>query len=169
MPPRRGFVQRTARGPKRLTQWSGLADQGFIAVASAGATIISSIAFEEPGTIVRSRGTIAMRFAGYTADLTVVGAFGIGVVSAEAAAVGITAVPEPFSDADWGGWMVHRTFARRLEFGSTVGLYSEDWEYQIDSKAMRKVEANSVLVFVAESQQGAYQMSESVRVLNKLH
>ena len=165
----RGFIRRAQSGHKRLTEWGNLADQGFVAVSSAGATLISSTSFESPGTIVRSRGMISLRFAAHNADVSVVGAFGIGLVSAEALAVGITAVPEPFTDSDWGGWMTWQPFARRLEFSDATGLYSEDWEYVIDSKAMRKVEPNSAMVFVAESQQGAFQISETVRLLLKLH
>ena len=133
--------------------------------------MISSITFETPGTIVRSRGMITIQPQTYGADLSIVGAFGIGVVSNEALGIGVTAVPEPFSDADWGGWMVWRSFAGRVEFRSDVGLLFRDstLEYEIDSKAMRKVEPNSALVFVAESQQGAFAMAESIRVLQMLH
>ena len=138
-------------------------------MASAGATLISSIAFETPGTIVRSRGRITIQPQVYSADLNIVGAFGIGLVSSEAAAVGITAIPEPFSDADWGGWMVWQSFALHYEFHDATGSFLESEAIEIDSKAMRKVEPNSVMVFVAESQGGAFFIAETVRLLQMLH
>jgi len=162
---------RAARGDKRRTQWSGLADQAFIAVASAGATLISSISFEAPGTIVRARGRISLFLQVFTGDLSVVGAFGVGLVSAEAAAIGITAIPHPFRDADAGLWMVHQTWAEsfQTEGASPATQFLASWSFEIDSKAMRKVEPNTQMVFVAESQSGAIFFAETVRILQLLH
>ena len=127
----------TRGGPKRLTEWSGLADQGYVNVSTTASTLISSVAFEDPGTIVRARGRCSIRPQTVVADLDVVGAFGIGLVSAEALAIGITALPTPQSDADWGGWMVWRSFAYRLEFVDATGTFQIDWGFEVDSKAMR--------------------------------
>lgn len=158
------------RGARRLTEWGGLADQGFVSVASAGSTLISSQSFVLPGTIVRSRGNLSITTAfGQGADLDIVGAFGIGLVSSEALAIGITAVPTPFRDADWGGWMVWRAFAGRFEFADATGFRFNSMSFEIDSKAMRKVGANTALVFVAESQAGAFSIAESIRTLQMLH
>ena len=156
---------------KRLTEWSGLADQTGVNVASAGATLISSVSFEDPGTIVRARGSFMWRPQVYNADLSMAGAFGIGLVSSEALAVGITAIPTPFSDSDWGGWMVWQSFSGRMEFRSDAGTRFADSfvEIQIDSKAMRKVEPSTAMVFVAESQSGAMFVAEQVRLLQLLH
>ena len=138
-------------------------------MASGGATLVSSISFEAPGTIVRSRGRISIQPQSYVADLNIVGAFGIGLVSDEAATVGITVIPEPFSDADWGGWMVWQSFALHYEFHDSTGSFLELEAIEIDSKAMRKVEPNSRMVFVAESQGGAFFIAETVRLLEMLH
>ena len=162
---RRNFGHRSV---KRLSQWSQLADQGFVAVASAGSTLVSSTSFEEPGTIVRARGQISIRPASNVADVDIVGAFGIGLVSAEALAIGITAVPTPHSDVDWGGWMVWQSFALAFESITQAGVLQNSWSFEIDSKAMRKVETSSAMVFVAESQGGAFSFSENVRLLLKL-
>ena len=152
----------------RLTQWGGLADQGFVAVASTGATLVSSTAFEEPATLIRSRGSIGVHPTSFAADGNVVGAFGAGIVTAEALAIGITALPHPYRDSDWGGWMIWESFQFRLEFASAVGFEMPTIRIPIDSKAMRKVEPNEALVFVAESQEGAYQLNETIRLLLKL-
>ncbi len=164
---RRSFRGNNSRSA-RLTEWGGLADQGFVAVASTGATIVSSIAFEDPGTLIRSRGSIGVHPTDFTADGNVVGAFGAGIVSFEAAAIGVTAVPHPYRDSDWGGWMIWESYQFRLEHDSNIGKFMPTIRIPIDSKAMRKVGPNEVIVFVAESQEGAYQINETVRLLLKL-
>jgi len=77
---------------------------------------------------------------------------GIGVVSEQAASVGITAVPHPGSDAGWGGWLWHSYFAGRLSFASATG-YAPNQVHQlvVDSKAMRKVGDNERLVLVVQN------------------
>ena len=153
---------------RRLTQWVGPALQEYVGVAASGATLLASISFEEAQTIVRTRGQVSVRPTVTSADLSIVGAVGICVVSAEALGVGITAVPEPFSDADWGGWMVWRSFSYRLEFGTNASLNFLDWNFEVDSKAMRKVSSNEAAVVVAESLTGAFNISTPVRTLIKL-
>ena len=169
MAARRSFVRPGVRRPKRLTQWGGMVDQGFVTVASGGSTLISSTAFEAPGTMVRARGSFSVKPSSYTADVTPVGAFGIGLVSAEALAIGITAVPTPYRDSDWGGWMVWKPFALHFESITQAGVLLGSWTFEIDSKAMRKVDANTAFVFVAESQSGAFSIAETVRLLLMLH
>ena len=139
-------------------------------MAAAGATIISSLSFEDPGTLVRARGSIDFQPLSFGADLEITGAFGMGMVSAEALGIGVTACPEPFSDADWGGWMVWTLFSYVLEVQDATGLIAlANVRIEIDSKAMRKVEPSSALIFIAESQAGAFTISEKVRVLQLLH
>ena len=157
---------------KRLTEWSSLADQSYVDVGSGASVLLSSVSFEDPGTIVRSRGIFSIRAQSpITGDLDIGGAFGVGLVSAEALAIGITALPKPHADADWGGWMVWRPFQYFIEFGDGTGvnMFSNDWMLEIDSKAMRKVEPNSAMVFVVESQVGVFSVAEKVRLLLKLH
>jgi len=63
----------------------------------------------------------------------------------DALAVGITAVPNPYADMDWDGWLYHRfcdihahdameVGGDPAEFGQTVV------QFEVDSKAMRKVD-----------------------------
>ena len=157
------------RGERRKTTWVGPAIQGFVNVASGGSTIISSATNEEPETVVRVRGMVAIEAQSYAADLGITGAFGMGIVSAEAFAIGITAVPKPFANADWGGWLVWRSFGLRFESITQAGVLLASWSMEIDSKAMRKAVANEVLVSVAESQGGAFALFDGTRVLTMLH
>jgi len=162
-------------GRKRKTTWIGPADQGYVGVASAGATLVASFDVSQAAnsaaigaTIVRTRGMISIRPQSVTADLDIVGAFGVGVVSSQALAVGITAVPEPFDEADWDGWMVWRSFSYALEVVSEIGEHFIEWDFEVDSKAMRKLGEGDAFVLVAQSQQGAYSISAPLRHLIKL-
>jgi len=42
------------------------------------------------------------------------------------------------------------------------------WHFEVDSKAMRRMGPNKVLVGIAESQSGAYTISSPLRTLVKL-
>jgi len=127
------------------------------------------LVFEEPGTIIRTRGSIVVApQTNLAADLDITGAFGIGVVSQEAFAAGVASVPEPFTDSDWGGWMVIQPFTQVYEHNAAPTQYLQSITYEIDSKAMRKVEPNSVMMFVVESLTGAFRIADLTRLLIKL-
>ena len=152
-----------------MTQWIGPADQNFVNVASGGATLVSSVLLGEPATVVRVRGQVSIKPTTYAADITIVGAWGMGIVSEEAFNAGVASIPEPFSDADWGGWFVWRNFSFHFEVIDNTGVFLASWDFEVDSKAMRKIGVNEVLVHVAESNLGAYSIAEGVRTLIKLH
>jgi len=162
----RGFQGRTAS--HRLTQWVAPANQGYLAVASGGATLISSFVPGEALTITRIRGQVSVIPNPVSADLDVVGAIGEGVVSAEAFAAGVGSIPEPFTDGDWGGWMSWRAFSFHLEFSDGTGLNFVDWTFEVDSKAQRRIGSNEVLVQICESQVGGFFISAPMRTLVKL-
>jgi len=157
------------KGARRLTQWVGPAIQGYVGVATGGATLIASTAIEEQTTVVRTRGHCSVQPGSFAADLNVIGAVGMCVVSQEALAAGVTAVPEPFTDAEWGGWLVWRSFSLHLDVQSAVGFDANSaLEFEVDSKAMRRVSPNEAIVIVAESQAGAFDISTPWRMLLKL-
>ena len=164
--PRRRF----AGGAKRLTIWIGPADQAYVGVATGGATMVAlSPEFGEATTLVRTRGHTSVQPGSFAADLNIVGAVGMGVVSLEASVVGISALPLPFDDANWGGWMVWRSFSLHFDVQSAAGFdVNSALEFEVDSKAMRKVGSNEVFVIVAQSQVGAFDISTPWRYLVKL-
>ncbi len=152
----------------RLTEWFGPAVQGYVNVASGGATLVSSVSFDEPTTIMRTRGQVSIQPQAVSANLDIVGAIGMALVTDEAFTAGVASMPEPFTDADWGGWFVWRSFSYRFGFSDATGLNFLNWNFEIDSKAMRRVKGgNETLVIIAESQQGAYGISTPLRVLIK--
>ncbi len=164
----RTFAPR-GRGPKRMTSWSSY-DGVATSLSSGGATVLSGIAFEAPGTLIRTRGIVMIRpVTPVSADVLLTGAFGIGIVSAEAFAAGVASIPEPATDSDWGGWMVIQPWSFQFEFGDQSSFAISSINIEVDSKAMRKVEPNSVAVVVVESIIGAATVVDMTRLLLKLH
>jgi len=162
------------RGPRRPTDWSAsVAQASYVALAAASA-IISEVFVPIVGgeTLIRTRGLFSYASDQEVANETQAGAFGIGVVSEQAATVGITAVPHPFTDAAWGGWLYHTYFASRFRFVSAVGVSFADGvtTQVIDSKAMRKIGENERLVVVVENIASAGMVFwNSERFLTKVH
>jgi len=174
MPRSRAPLRRTAA--KRQVTWISPADQGYVAVASGTKVLIASF---EPGlaannmnrpTVIRTRGQVSIKPGAFNADLDMIGAFGAGVVSTDAFAAGVASVPGPFTDADWDGWFMWRSFSAHLELegASPAVNFLASWQQEIDSKAMRKMGINTTLVMVAESQGGSFQISMPLRLLFKL-
>ncbi len=164
---------RTVRGPRRQVTWVAPADQGYIALASTTKVLLASFSPEGAGmekpTVVRTRGQLSIRPNVFSGDVDIVGAFGLGIVSAQALAIGITAIPGPFDDADWDGWFVWRSFSYRFELVDGTGdFYPASSDMEIDSKAMRKVADNEAVVIVMQSQIGAMSISAPLRLLFKL-
>ncbi len=135
------------RGARRLTTWVSPADQGFVAVTSGNKVIISSFAPSAFGivrpTVVRSRGRVSIVPSSFAADLEVVGAFGMCVVSDQAFAAGVLSVPGPFTDAEWDGWFVWQPFGYVVDFDDATSKKAPAHiDVEVDSKAMRKVTDN---------------------------
>ena len=165
----RGF---RSSGVKRQVNWVGLADQGFITVANATSVLIASFnsdvgSMPRP-TVVRSRGSVTIK-SNDEADLSIVGAYGVCIVTLDAFTAGTASVPSPFLDADWEGWFVWRSFSyTQLFVGAGANLVQNSIHQEVDSKAMRKMGSNEVLVQVAASQSGAFGISMPLRFLFKL-
>ncbi len=119
-------------------------------------------------TIVRARGQVSVAPDVASADVDIVGAIGMGVVTEEAFAAGEASIPGPFGGADWDGWFVWRSFSMRYEFHTAASTLLLDQRWEVDSKAMRKVPQGLTIVLMAESQTGAYDLSMPIRLLLKL-
>jgi len=100
-------------------------------------------------TIVRIRGELVIWLSATTSAGDGFTSFGvgIGVVSADAFAIGVTAMPSPEGDPDWPGWMYYS------RHGSLVDVTTETIgrgplsavRIPIDTKAMRKFRINEVV------------------------
>ena len=97
-------------------------------------------------TIVRIRGLYELIVTSGAALSGFHGALGIGIVTADAFAVGITAMPSPVDDIDWEGWMYYSLFSMINPLAATAN--SQDnlvIRKEIDSKAMRKIGVNEII------------------------
>ena len=79
------------------------------------------------------------------------GAIGIGIVSAPAFTIGVTAVPTPLTEIEWEGWMYHQFFSLHspaaVQASVSAALFVRE---MIDSKAMRKFSSDEVIYAAAE-------------------
>ena len=164
------------RGPKRLVSWVGSANQGYVA-CGAGAKIIhqsfplDASVFAPDATIVRTRGMYSIRPQVYTAQVDIIGAFGMGIVSDESFAIGASAMPGPWSNPEWEGWFVWESFAFRYEesSGSLDNTFPASFQMPFDSKAMRKMGSGQTMVVIVQSQSAANTSSINFRQLYKSH
>ena len=125
-------------------------------------------------TVVRIHGFIEVALT--AADAASTGFafnFGIGIVSAEAFAAGITAIPQPFADIEWPGWMFHYSGSILTTNGALADGDPTDnpLRIPIDVKAMRKFRLNEVMMLTGqfgESASATVRIRSQTRVLVKL-
>ena len=147
--------QSQARGPRRKTSWGPGPNAVRTAVSAIGKTIWTNgviLSVEDVGTIVRTRGEIAILLSLATAAGDGMnGAVGLGIVSSQAFGIGPTAVPGPFADAEWEGWLWHSYWSVRGVASQSLGQdvarnAGADLRIPIDSKAMRILSNNETLM-----------------------
>ena len=108
-------------------------------------------------TLIRTRGIFVVGSDQNSAAEQTNGAVGVGVVSEQAATVGVTAVPHFDTDSAWGGWLWHSYFAANFAFGTAVGFEPNMMQtIVIDSKAMRKIGDNERLVVVVQNSHATF-------------
>jgi len=71
-------------------------------------------------------------------------AFGIGITTGDAFAAG--AIPDPYQEADWDGWLYH-SFLPMITPSTAFAFMP----VEIDSKAMRKFQASDVIFGCVEA------------------
>ena len=145
---------------RRLTTWTQSAVSTAFASAAAGTKIFDSSLTEAqlfsaglmPSTIVRVRGSLYVKSDQVVASEEPFGAFGMMIVKEQARSIGVTALPDPYDDADddgwfvWGSWSVHGG----PENGDTVH------RFDYDSKAMRKISEGDALVVMLTNNSAAH-------------
>ena len=144
--------------PKRNLSWQG---GNFNVNAGSGAafvqTLVSEAIFEgfPNPTVVRIRGSLLLRVSAVGATVAVSHlTMGIKLVTASAFAIGLTALEQPFDEvgSDWIWWS-GRSFHNTTALSAVAGDDGEALvtRVEVDSKAMRKVTPNKLLVFVAQN------------------
>ena len=124
-----------------------------------------------PFTIVRTHLLVTWGSDQSAADEDSQGAVGSVIVQDQAIAIGVTALPAPITNAD-ASYYFWQPMAQRFEFGSGVGFAARSrWQYEIDSKAMRKVGINEDQAIMVENIDATSGLNFSAigRQLLKLH
>ncbi len=148
----RNFSPSISRGQRRESVWIGF---GLTAVSQAAVggfithALNAAALAERPFTIVRSRWELYIFSDQTGATESQLGAFGIAVVSDQAVAIGVTAVPTPVTDISSDLWFVHQILLNSMS-GGTAQQMQVGTRYTVDSKAMRKVEDGQDIVPVIE-------------------
>ena len=147
---RNGRFPRRAGASRRRVSWS-LGPRGILSAGDSAISLfsVSAESLLDDLTIVRTRGRLTMFLSGVgTANDGQRWAFGMCVVTQNAAGIGATAVPDPIADIGWDGWFVYETGT--LVSGDTTPLTDPGQIAQavieIDSKAMRKLHLTDTVV-----------------------
>jgi len=179
MPRSHGRFHGQTRAPRRQTQWgigpSAAEMSGSATESQIWSTGVVLGTTEAQATIVRLRGYLSLlQLTASAIGDGFIGAIGFGLVSTQAFLTGVGAVPTPFAEVGWPGWLFHTFFDIR-QITSTEGdgqnALSSVFQLHIDSKAMRKWGEDMTLMAVIElieSGTGTWEMNAKTRVLLKL-
>ena len=172
---RSGFVLRGG-AMRRESAWVGIVATRQIVTGPSGAILFGGFSATllglRPFTIVRVRGEMHVGSDQEVADENQMIGLGFAVVSDQALAIGITAVPTPMTDLSSDLWFLHDTLTSEFLLGTAVGFSGDFGRGKVfDSKAMRKVEDGQDLAIVAEtsSVSNGVVFSKVGRMLIKLH
>jgi len=160
---------------RRETSWLDFPfAQTTIAAASTAALLGSFTASAlalRPFTIVRTRGILQCSSDQQAASEAWGLSYGLAVVSEQASAIGITAVPTPITDQSSDLFFVYESLYGRFQFQNATGTIESGAFKEWDSKAMRKVNDSEDLVVVAETPAfvGSALIIDGFRMLVKLH
>ena len=104
-------------------------------------------------TLIRTRGILALMLL--TSSAVQGGfqwAFGMGIVTSKAFSIGATAIPGPLTEIAWEGWLVHLQGVLKSPTATLTDMASAMvQQHVIDSKAMRKFNADNTMVGVFET------------------
>ena len=140
---------RGGRG-KRESLWIGFNYAGVTQLSGGVLTYVLNAAglVLRPFTIIRTHMDFMLISDQAVAIENQACAFGLAVVSEEAVAVGVTAIPTPVSSNGSDLWFLYQVMFAK-ESNLTDRSQPANF-YSVDSKAMRKVEDGSELVGVSE-------------------
>ncbi len=170
-----GFIRRDGR-MRRETQWLDLAPVSNTLGAGSTAVLSNVMTAAElalrPFTVIRTLGIFQMESDQSAANELAHAGFGACVVSDQAVAIGVTAVPTPMTDRVSDLWFMFVEGFNSFLFADATGFASNaGFQTTFDSRAMRKVEEGAQIVFVKETSAistGAV-VRTAGRVLVKLH
>ncbi len=173
---RSGVFRRGGAVVRRQSLWLFLTPTRTTLSAANSAVLSNSLSAAalalRPFTVVRSRGTMHLESDQSAASEFYQCSSGLCVVSSQAVAIGVTAVPTPETDRGSDLFLMYETLESGFELGDATGFQNttgvrKDW----DSRAMRKVVDDQDLILVSETSvasTGAV-VTTSGRILIKLH
>ncbi len=149
---RRDFARGTAAiMPKRLTSWFQYQPVEATMTAAGGTimfTLNAAALALRPFTIIRSRFEIWLRSDQNAAAEVQAAAVGMAIVSDQATAIGVTAIPTPITDMSSDLWFFYQLL--HGDEASVANLVKPETRVSVDSKAMRKVDIGQDVVVVGE-------------------
>ena len=169
---RSGLVLRGGR-QRRESLWFTIVSAFATFGAGSSAAVLNSLNAAAlaltPFTVVRVRGYMHIASDQVAAAEHQAINLGFAVVSEQASAIGVTAVPTPTTDRGSDLWMAYETLMTSQELNTDLRGLGKEY----DSKAMRKVEEGEDFILVAETEVAALTNGVDLRhvgrVLIKLH
>ncbi len=162
--------QRSRSGAVHNKEWTvACVDSSTLDLAIGSILAFVMFTADEAETVLRTHGFVAAELnAGGVSERATI-AVGLAIISARSASVGATAVPRPATDGSypwlWHGWLF-------ITSGAEAAIVNENLldRRDIDSKAMRKVKEDEVMVLVLEvcesvDQAGEARVDAGLRVL----
>ena len=138
-----GHSRLATRSPRRQTAWFDM-PPAVNTLTVAGGTIIYSLNAAalalRPFTVVRTHMLLQFESDQIAALERYVGAFSFAVVSDEASATGVAAVPTPITEQGSDLFFLWQGGMGRFAFTTGVAYIEAGHQYVVDSKAMRKVD-----------------------------
>jgi len=150
---RSGFSPRRSSGVAR--DWGAGPGSSVVTSRSSSGQDILGAGVQTTGselTLLRTRGIFEIFLLSATsAGDGFFGAVGIGVFTDQAFTAGVASLPLPLSDTFSNVWLWHSFFSVHAGVAGGLGAGAEAHQrIMIDSKAMRKFDANQVITCVAE-------------------
>lgn len=152
-------MARRVRAARRPTNWLAGFDATSTGIGSFTTTATGkvfmggfTIADQDAVTLIRTRGELLVNASPSGGGQVLSAAVGIAKVNAYAASIGATAIPGPWTDANWDGWLWHQFVTMVSTAGAATNAEgSMVARYEIDSKAARKWDfTEESLVIIAE-------------------
>jgi len=169
-----GFIRRSG-SMVRQTKWVGIAPTNTNLPAANTVVLFAgfpaAILEQRPFTIVRTRLAFHVRSDQRAVTEIYQAALGISVVSDQAQAIGVTAVPTPFTDISSDLFFYWETILGQVSVTSDIGVFQTGNINYGDSKAMRKVDdgADVAIAIEASGVSSGCDVTKLGRMLIKLH
>ena len=151
---RRSFGRRG--GARRKTLWAAVVPTEDTITGASGAILLTSLSAAglalRPFTVIRSVGSLYVTSDQVANSETQAVAWGACVVTDQAVAIGVTAVPTPIVDVNSDAWFAYAFAWNATQVASSIGMgFAAGTVTHFDSRAMRKVEEGQDLITVIET------------------